>query len=122
MVQHRRNKKILSLRSEDGRNINSHEDISSEINNFYNKLLKEPMVDRSHTIREITNNIPTILNLDHKKMFLREVLMQEVEEVVMSMPKGEAPRLDGLTIDLYKICWSFIKDEVRALMEESRVN
>ena len=55
-------------------------------------------------------------------MFLREVLMQEVEEVVMSMPKGEAPRLDGLTIDLYKICWSFIKDEVRALMEESRVN
>jgi len=62
LVKHKGNNRILSLKTKDGRNINSHEEISSELNNFYNKILEEPMADRFEVIREITNNIPTILN------------------------------------------------------------
>jgi len=48
--------------------------------------------------------------------------MQEVEEVVMAMPKDEAPGPHGFTIDFYKKCWSFIKNEVHAVVEYSRIN
>ena len=91
MIHHKRNNIILNLKYRDGSTAHTHEDISTELNNFYSRLLKEPRVDRSHAIREITKNIPSILNQNHSKMILREVSMQEVEEVVMSMPIGKAP-------------------------------
>lgn len=98
------------------------EEILEELNSVYNKLLQEPNIDISQAIREITRNIPTTLNLDHNKMLLKEVSMQEVEEAVMTMPLGKSPWLDGFTIDLFNTFWSFIKEDVHAIVENSRRN
>jgi len=54
-------------------------------------------------------------------MLLRKVSMQEVEEVVTTMSNGKALGLDGFTIDFYKACWPLLKNEVHALVEESRI-
>ena len=79
-------------------------------------------MDKTQTIREMTNNNPTILNKNNNMMLLREVSMQEVEEALMTMPLGKAPGLDGFTIAFFKSCWSFIKEEVHALVEDTWVN
>lgn len=79
----------------------------SELNEYFNNLLKEPRIDKTREIKEITHNIPVILNQDHNKMLLREVTMQEVEEVIMSMLNGESHGHDAFTIDFYKTYWPF---------------
>jgi len=122
MIQHRKNNLILSLKSRYGGIFHTHADILTKLNDFYSNPLEEPQVERSQSIREITNNIPSILNHDHKKMLLQEVTMQEMEEAAMSMPNGKAPRSNGFAIYFFKVCCPFIKDEVHALVEDSRIN
>ena len=36
------------------------------------------------------------------------------------MEKGKALGLDGFTVDYFQHCWDLVKDEVRAVVEESR--
>jgi len=122
MIQHRRQNEILGLKPIEGSMVHNHEDIEKELNKYFKNLLEEPKVDRARAIREITNNIPPILNQDHNRMLLRKVMMQEVEEVVISIPNGKACGPYGFTIDFYKACWPFIKEDVHALVEDFRVN
>ena len=46
--------------------------------------------------------------------------MEEVEEVVRSMPNDKAPRPDGFIINFYKACRSIVKKEVWGVVEDSR--
>lgn len=48
--------------------------------------------------------------------------MQEVEGAVISMPNGKSLGPYGFTIDFFKTCWPFLKDEDHALMEDSSIN
>lgn len=89
-IQHKRHNKILGLKSKYGSIGHTHKDISNKLNEYFRKLLEDPRVDITQEIKEITHNVPTILNQDHNKMILRDVSIQEVEEVVMSMPNGKA--------------------------------
>lgn len=107
IIQYRRHHKILGHKSKQGSTIHTHEDIVSELNEYFNNLLKEPRIDKTREIKEITHNIPVILNQDHNKMLLREVTMQEVEEVIISMLNGKSHRHDAFTIDFYKTYWPF---------------
>lgn len=71
MIQHRKTNRMLSLRRADGEMVCSQEEISKKLNTFYGRLLEEPNMDKSQTIREIANNILTILNQDHNTMLLK---------------------------------------------------
>jgi len=46
--------------------------------------------------------------------------LEEVEEVVRSMPNDKAPRPDGFIINFYKACRSIVKKEVWGVVEDSR--
>lgn len=46
--------------------------------------------------------------------------MQYVEEVVMSMPLGKAPGLDGFTTSFFRACWYTKKEEAHAIVEDLR--
>lgn len=42
MIRHKKNNTILNLKSRDGGTVNTHEDISTELNDFYSNHLEEP--------------------------------------------------------------------------------
>jgi hypothetical protein len=46
--------------------------------------------------------------------------MEEVEKEVMEMSKGKFPGQDNFTTDFFQACWSTIKHDVWALVEEYR--
>lgn len=119
MIQHRRHNRVLALKNREGNLIQSHEEMEDELNYYFSTLLSEPRTDQARAIQYITKNILVILIKDHNKMILRKVSMQEVEEVVMTLPTGKVPGLDGFTIGIYEACWSMLKDEVHALVHES---
>lgn len=50
----------------------------------------------------------------------RKISLEEVEEAVRSMPNDKAPGPDGFTINFFKACWHFIKQEVWEVVEDSR--
>ena len=121
MIQHRRKNQILALKSQEGHLIHSQEELETELNHYFKSLLKEPRNDQDREIKKNTKNIPKILMEDHNKMLLSKVSIQEVEDVVMGMPNGKAPGLDGFTIGCYKSCCPIINLEVHALVEESKI-
>ena len=55
-------------------------------------------------------------------MLMKHIYLIEVEEVVFKMTEGKAPCPDGFTINFFHFFWDMIKEEVWAIMEESRSN
>jgi hypothetical protein len=53
---------------------------------------------------------------------LREVTLQEVEEVVLHLPKNKAPGLDGFTSEFFKAAWPFMGPDIQEVVEESQRN
>jgi len=95
--------------------------MEKELNQYFSSFLKDPRSDQAEDIKKITNHIPKNLTKDYNKMLMRKVSLEEVEEVVMHMPNGKSPRLDGFTIDFYKVCWPILKHHVYALVKESKI-
>jgi len=95
--------------------------MEEELTQYFNSLVKEPSNDQEKDIKNITNHIRKIFSNDHNKMIMRKVELQDIEEVVMSMPNGKAPEPNGFTIDFYKVCHPILKHDVHVLTEESRI-
>jgi hypothetical protein len=53
---------------------------------------------------------------------MRPIMQDEVDQAIKEMPSGKAPGPDGFTMDFFHYCWSMVREEVCALVEESRTS
>lgn len=103
-----------------GQVLETQRDIEQESVNFYTKILNETEEDRARDTGAITRNIPKLVTPKHNAMLMSLIEREEVEEVVFQMEKGQAPGPDCFTIDFFQKCWDLVKEEIWAVVEESR--
>jgi hypothetical protein len=120
MIQRRHQNKIISLKYQQGNKLSNHQDIQSELLQYYKTLMQEPQLNRKDAIKNITQHIPKMINENHNEALMRPVTMEEVEQVIWEMSKGKSPGPDGFTVDFYQACWPVIKNEVWEAVEDSR--
>jgi hypothetical protein len=61
-----------------------------------------------------------MINENHNEALMRPVAMEDVEQVIWEMPKGNSPGPDGFTVEFYQACWLVVKNEVWEAVEDSR--
>lgn len=90
--------------------IDNKEEILNEVSRFYGDLFqsigKNPVVQSTQTklLQYITVRVIEVQLEEIKQLPSRE----EVREILQSLPKGKAPGLDGLTMEVLLANWSFI--------------
>ena len=63
-------------------------------------------------IRKITQNFPKLLTEGKNEYLLCEITLEEVEQVVLDIPKGKSPSPDDFTNNLFHSCCSIIKQDI----------
>jgi len=86
---------------------------------YYKDILTEHSYGRQHDINVVLQHIPRLASNDQNTVLMRPISFQEVEIVVMNMPKNNALGLDGYTSYLFQTCWIFLGKEIQKLIEES---
>eukprot|EP00253_Pinus_taeda_P007220 PITA_07220 len=119
-LDYRSANKILKLKNEAGETLQNHKDISSLLTRHFKHIAQETQDERTKAIESLAQAIPSIITTKQNLALLREVSMEEVEEVVKSMPNNKALGPDGFTINFYKACWPTIKTKVWEVVEDSR--
>jgi len=52
----------------------------------------------------------------------RPMMEEEVQEVIKEMHNGKAPGLDGFNVDFFKASWAIVKQDILAVVEDSRIS
>ena len=119
-VHHRQINRLIRLGTEEGLIKEPQEDLEQSLNSFFSNLLEEPDEDKSTSQREVLRHIPQVITEEHNLLLLKPIEMDEVEEVVKQMAKDKALGPDGFTTNFFHACWDWLKEEFRALVEDSR--
>eukprot|EP00253_Pinus_taeda_P032855 PITA_32855 len=112
---------IEKEKQEEGEKLEKHEEIEAELLNHFKKVHKEPSIDRTQAICNITSNIPKLVTDQHNQMLLKPVDLQEVDSTVKQLKSGKAPGPDGFTSNFFHHFWELIRQEVLQVVEESRI-
>lgn len=75
-------------------------------------ILSEALTNRQDHINQILQGIPRLMTEEKNLALMQPISLQEVELVVMGMPKNKAPEPDGFTTDFHQACWSFLGQEI----------
>eukprot|EP00253_Pinus_taeda_P026591 PITA_26591 len=119
-MDYRSANKILELKNSEGELLRNHNEISASLSDHFSLIAQEPEINREAAIKEITNAIPKSITEEQNWALRRTITMEEVEEVVRSMPSDKAPGPDGFTINFYKACWNIVKQDIWEIVEDSR--
>ena len=82
--------------------------------------MKETKGDRQESHREVFRHIPKIISDEHNHMLGKPIEMAEVEAAIKQMAKDKAPGPDRFTMNFFHACWDWLKEEIWALVEDSR--
>eukprot|EP00253_Pinus_taeda_P028277 PITA_28277 len=121
MIQNRQRNQIFSIKTEEGEQVVEQEGIERVLVEYHKGILTETQDDRGEAIEQICKEIPKLVTTEQNKALMRAAMMEEVEEVVMNMKKGKAPRPDGFTVEFYQAGWNFMGQEVLEAVDESRL-
>ena len=119
MIQRRQHNCIFSLKDPHGNRLVQHQDLEQTLVNHFWEILTKLDQNRMEAITRVKQFIPNVVNRDHDLALLREIIIQEVEEVVKILAKNKALRPDGFTAELFQASWSFIGKDILDLVEES---
>ncbi|KAL3689108.1 hypothetical protein R1sor_015417 [Riccia sorocarpa] len=103
---------LNALETEDGTVSTDTEEILQEIHSFYQILYtaeeesEEWSQAHDEVIGLVSKSIPEDASIQVAKMPDRA----EIERVVFNMKSGKAPGQDGLTANMVKCCWEFVRD------------
>jgi hypothetical protein len=121
VVQRRHSNKITHLITDEGETLHSHVDLETNLINYFQNLLTEPIPDRQAAINKITRHIPSLVTQEQNAALLRPFTIEEVDQALQDTPKSKAPGPDGFTSDFFHHCWPMIRTEVWEILEDSRV-
>jgi exonuclease III len=120
-IQRRQSNKITHLISEEGETLHSHADLETNLVEYFQDLLTEPITDRHEAINKITRHVPTLVTQEQNAALLRPFTIEEVDQALQDTPKCKAPGPDGFTSDFFHYCWPMIRTEVWEILEDSRI-
>ena len=110
------------MKKEDESIAKTQEDLENTLNHYFANLLQEPERDREEAHREVLRHIPKLIMEDHNKVLGKSIEMSEVEMVVSQLAKDKAPGPNGFTSNFFHAGWEWLKEEIVALMEDSRIS
>ena len=96
------------------------EELETTLNSYFSKLLQEPKEDREEAQREVFRHIPKLITDEQNHILGKSIEMTKVEMVVKQMEKDKAPGPNGFTMNFFHACWDWLKEEIWALVEDSR--
>ena len=108
------------LKREDGNIAETQEEIETTLNSYFSKLLQEPNKDREESQRQVLSHIPKLITDDHNQILGKSIEITEVETAVKQMEKDKASGPDGFTTNFFHACWDWLKEEIWALVDDSR--
>ena len=112
--------KIHIIKRADRTQVETREEIEEELSSYFKGILTEDNNTREQEIAQITDLIPRSVSREDNENLNKPISMQEVEEALSQMAQGKAPGPDGFTTNFFHFFWEMIKEEVRAIMEQSR--
>jgi hypothetical protein len=121
IVQRRHSNKITHLISDEGETLHSHANLETNLINYFQNLLTDPIPDRQSAINKITRHIPSLVTQEKTTALLRPFTIEEVDQALQDTPKCKAPDPDGFTNDFFHYCWPMIRTKVWEILEDSRV-
>ena len=95
-MQHRQANRIVRLKKQ--------EEIEHTLTNHFRKLMEEPDMDRSVEMREILENIPSLVTQEKNKLLHRPIKMEEPEEAVKQLKNDKAPGPYGFITNFFHAC------------------
>ena len=122
MLQRRQHNRIFSLKATNRERLIKHEDMERELVTHFKDLLTEPLPNLQAAIQKINEHIPRVITREKNLALLRAVTLQEVEEVVLNLPKNKSLGPDGFTSEFFKAAWPFIGPDILEVVEESQRN
>jgi hypothetical protein len=80
---------ITKLEDAHGKHILNHDEISSELVNYYKNILSETDIDKTLTINHITQHIPALITPEQNQALMRPISKEEVDHEIKEMPLGK---------------------------------
>jgi hypothetical protein len=120
-IQRRHSNKITHLITEEGETLHSHADMETNLVEYFQDLLTEPIPDRREAINKITWHVPALVTQEQNATLLRPFTIEEVDQALQDTPKCKAPGPDGFTSNFFHYCWPMIRTEVWEILEDSRI-
>jgi hypothetical protein len=112
-------KKELLLPS--GKLVTNEEAILRHVKSFYQKFYAiEPLdsTEQQEAVDKLLLHMRSRLSDDQNRSIERVLDEQEVLNTIKQLEANKIPGLDGLTAELYKICWQFMNPEIILLLQE----
>ena len=120
MVHNRLDAKIHIIKWADRTQVETREEVEEELSSYFKGIMTEDNYSREQDIAQVTALIPKVVSREYSENLNEPISLQEVEEALIHMAQGKAPSLDGFTTNLFHFFWDMIKEEFRAIVEESR--
>ena len=108
------------MKKEDGTIAETQEDLEHTLNTFFTNILEEPDWDRVEAQREVMRHIPKVITEEHNFMLMKPIEMEEFEASFKQMVNNKSLGHDGFITNFFHTYWDWMKEEVWALVEDSR--
>eukprot|EP00253_Pinus_taeda_P015037 PITA_15037 len=84
-IQRRMRNNISQIINEQGEKMETQEEIEHEFIQHFKEMSKEPRINRTAAIEEITQHIPHLISEEQNSLLLKPISMQEVETAAFSL-------------------------------------
>lgn len=115
VMKKRKQNFITSIRGEDGQTITDMNLIQQSAVKYFSTLLT---TDNIEPQAEIFQCIPQLINTEDNQMMTMIPTMEEVKQVVFSIPDTSSAGPDGYSSRFYQTCWPIIKEDLMNAVED----
>ena len=114
--------KIHNLKFPNRTQVGTRAEVEEVLVNHFKEIMTEDNNERGQDIDRITFLIPITIEREDNENLTKPITLQEVEEVMQQMAQGKSPGPDGFTAKFFHHFWDMIKEEVWAIVKESRTS
>ena len=96
------------------------EEKSKVVVEHFHKLFKEPVGCPIGEMLEVLNLFPRAITEEMNDELTKDILEEEITQVLHSFQRGKSPGLDCFTLDFFLWFYGLIKKDILAVVHESR--